>query len=49
MQILPFAGAREGIGVRQVKPNDSAGVGQDCWPDNWRRILAAYVDNDLRN
>ncbi|MGI6567277.1 MAG: nucleoside kinase [Firmicutes bacterium] len=39
----------EGIGVRQVKPGTTLQeLARDCWPDNWRRILAAYVDNDLR-
>ena len=38
----------EGVGSRQVKPGTTLQeLAKDCWPDSWRRILAAYVDNDL--
>ena len=39
----------EGLGSRQVKPGTTLQeLAKDCWPDSWPRILAAYVDNDLR-
>ncbi|HHV94551.1 MAG TPA: nucleoside kinase [Firmicutes bacterium] len=39
----------EGLGSRQVKSGITLQeLAKECWPDNWRRVLAAYVDNDLR-
>jgi uridine kinase len=39
----------EGVGIRQVKAGITLEqLARDCWPDTRRRILAAYVDNDLK-
>jgi len=39
----------EGLGSRRVKPGTTLQeLAKDCWPASWRRILAAYVDNELR-
>lgn len=38
-----------GVGKRQVAVGTTLEeLAKDCWPDTWRKILAAYVNNDLR-
>ena len=39
----------EGIGRRKVEAGITLQrLAQDCWPKTWRKVVAAYVDNDLR-
>lgn len=39
----------EGVGTRKVPVGMTLQeLAKDCWPETWRQVLAAYVDNDLR-
>ncbi|NLJ24795.1 MAG: nucleoside kinase [Firmicutes bacterium] len=39
----------EGVGKRRIAVGTTLEeLAKDCWPDTWRNVLAAYVDNDLR-